>query len=675
MRRENKQTNIKDLWNKMTTLRHLIIDDEIEPNQAIQEVFDRAGKAVPEWLNDELVFSPISKCFDEDLQKQIDKNKILQRKLSDLLEQRNMATRQSFRSSKNDPKTLEDLKKEIQALELENQQLLSFQSTMIMGSNNSLAQKLSDLDDDVNAHAVQLNDLRNEIAKINEVKQECIRSYNDQKAAHTSNLQELDSLTEETKKYRITIKQLASFKMQIQKMCNTLSQRCNQTEAFIQGLEQAKQTNSKQLAKLQDSYNEHQQLVQSYENIEDKIKKQEQQQDVVLNKMIESVELCEEASAEAQKAKMTRDMYSEELARIKSVVSSTQEKFNQAIDEQESQMKVRFESALSTIASRIKLIESENQQLSSNKEAISKQISAANQENSILKATKSDNGFSSFVETISGLKAEIDACFTKKEQLAAQIESSKQNIESFKDKENQVRTFLKSDQGLLLQKRQYLEMELEMQKSLLKDTLAKNAKLTSDNISLTNQIQEQHASVEQSVNNELKGHQAQITELQVQIDEVTKANESAISDFEKQILMQKQLADKWKAGAMQVTTEADMDHEQLENNLEVMQDKIEDLLAAIVEKKQAAARYKSLIDQLSTETSTIKQTLDMKEKKSRRNATEIEDRTTKQMDLINMRSKYRDTSEKLDLMIAQKKRELAKIQKQTDNLGETESEL
>lgn len=675
MRRENKQTNIKDLWNKMTTLRHLIIDDEIEPNQAIQEVFDRAGKAVPEWLNDELVFSPISKCFDEDLQKQIDKNKILQRKLSDLLEQRNMATRQSFRSSKNDPKTLEDLKKEIQALELENQQLLSFQSTMIMGSNNSLAQKLSDLDDDVNAHAVQLNDLRNEIAKINEVKQECIRSYNDQKAAHTSNLQELDSLTEETKKYRITIKQLASFKMQIQKMCNTLSQRCNQTEAFIQGLEQAKQTNSKQLAKLQDSYNEHQQLVQSYENIEDKIKKQEQQQDVVLNKMIESVELCEEASAEAQKAKMTRDMYSEELARIKSVVSSTQEKFNQAIDEQESQMKVRFESALSTIASRIKLIESENQQLSSNKEAISKQISAANQENSILKATKSDNEFSSFVETISGLKAEIDACFTKKEQLAAQIESSKQNIESFKDKENQVRTFLKSDQGLLLQKRQYLEMELEMQKSLLKDTLAKNAKLTSDNISLTNQIQEQHASVEQSVNNELKGHQAQITELQVQIDEVTKANESAISDFEKQILMQKQLADKWKAGAMQVTTEADMDHEQLENNLEVMQDKIEDLLAAIVEKKQAAARYKSLIDQLSTETSTIKQTLDMKEKKSRRNATEIEDRTTKQMDLINMRSKYRDTSEKLDLMIAQKKRELAKIQKQTDNLGETESEL
>lgn len=675
MHGENGHTTLQELWDKMTTLRHLLVDDEIEINSSIQDAFDKVGKSAPTWLNDELVFTPISKCFDEDLQEQIQKNQKLQKRLSDLLEQRQIITKQSQRSSKNDAKILEDLKKDVQNLEQEYQQLLSFQSTMILGGNNSIQQKLSDLDDDVNAHSVQLSDLRNEIAKINEVKQECIRSYNDQKAAHTSNLQELDSLTEETKKYRQTIKQLATFKMQIQKMCNTLSQRCNQTEAFIQGLEQAKQTNLKQLSKLQESYNEHQQLVASYESIEDKIKKQEQQQDVVLNKMVESVELCEEASADAQKARMTRDMYSEELTRIKNVVSSTEEKFNQAIDEQESQMKVRFEAALSTISSRIKLIESENQQLVSTKEAISKQISSANQENSILKATKSDNGFSSFVETISSLKAEIEACFTKREQLSAAIETSKQNTESYKDKESQIRTFAKSDQGVLLQKKQYLELELEMQKSLLKETLTKNAKLTSDNISLASQIQEQQASIEQNVNNEVKGHQAQLSELQVQIDEVSKANERAISDFEKQILMQKQLADKWKAGAMRVTTEADVDHEQLENSLESMQDKIEDLLAMIVEKKQAMARYKALIDQLTTEITTLHQTIDLKEKKGRRNATEIEDRTTKQMNLVNSRSKYRDTIDKLELMIQQKRRELAKVQKQTDNLGETESEL
>jgi len=58
--------------------------------------------------------------------------------------------------------------------------------------------------------------------------------------------------------------------------------------------------------------------------------------------MIDAVELSEEAAAEAQKNRMTRDALAEELQRVKALTASTAHQFEDEFGEHEAAMKAHF---------------------------------------------------------------------------------------------------------------------------------------------------------------------------------------------------------------------------------------------------------------------------------------------------------------------------------------------
>ena len=657
----------------MCRLMPYVEDDQEELTPDVKKIFEINSKEVPEWLNEAIIYSPLIKCFDEDLETQFAKIERLQQKLRDKLN--DFDDTYTEQSSDNDESRVQELKDEIKALDAQLKQIEKSRLTMSGSSRSPYSQSLNSIDDQINNAAYVYKNLQKKIGQMQELERNCIANLDEYSNEHKTLLQNLSQTTEDTKKYRASLNEIDAFIKQIRKHKNLLSQRQSQLVQMISKLESTKIESSKQIAKLEDSLSEHQQLISSYHNLEDKIKQQEQRQEDALAKMISAVELCESANADSQKARMTRDIYSDELARIKDVVASTEVKFNDAVAEQESQMKSKFESALSAIANRIKIIESENQQLEATKDGIMKQKNSTSQENSILKATKSDNGFSAFVENISSLKAEIEASFTKKEQIQASIEQSKQNAEALRDKESQTRSFARTENALLLQKKQHYEMELEMQKSVLKEILAKNARLTSENTRLQNEISQLQRANEDAVSDELKNKQTAISEMQIQFDEITKANEKAITEVQQTILSYKQNAEKWKLKATSISTDAQTDNENMENDIASLQDRIESLLNAIIEKKQDSARIKVSIEDSTQEIMHLKDTIQLLEKKQRRNQYEIEKRTAMQLEFARTQQKYKDTIDRADLKIKQKDREIKALKKNASTLSDTESDV
>jgi chromosome segregation ATPase len=478
---------------------------------------------------------------------------------------------------------------------------------------------------------------------------------------------QLDKSTKSVKEYRMTLAKLKQTADEVNKNRQQLYDRGQKLADIITKLQLTKNDNDKAGRKLEEAFSDHQQLIASYHLLEDRIKEQEKQQETALGKMIEAVELAEEAAADAQKNRMTRDGLSEELKRIKELIGSTVRDFESAFHDHERGMKSHFEGIVGAIRGRSNSLESENERLGHEKSSLQRQLETATQENTILKAAKADTGFSHFIENMAALKAEIEAAYSKREQYIALNEKLQETINDVKGKLLAVGSDAKSIQVELGQKAQKLELDLEMQKSVCKDLLERNAKLAAENQSVRNDIVHAKRAADKEVRNRLKNKDSEMAEVKMQIEINQKATAKAISEMQQAVLAFREHADKWKFKAQSIGIEAGDARQNADGVKQQVIDQIHGLEEDLKQRKQVKAKCDLMLQQLNDQIKTLKEGIAVASKKQRAQATTITSLINQQNAYTAERGKFQMLLDKLGMKVKRKQRALEAVPRGYDS--------
>jgi tRNA splicing ligase len=90
--------------------------------------------------------------------------------------------------------------------------------------------------------------------------------------------------------------------------------------------------------------------------------------------MIDAIELSEKASAQVHKQHLNREMYQNELTRIRAVIDRTKHQFDDLLADYEKEAKGFFEPLLETIAHRIHELKQEHQLFVRHRQILAKEI-------------------------------------------------------------------------------------------------------------------------------------------------------------------------------------------------------------------------------------------------------------------------------------------------------------
>ncbi|OHS96746.1 hypothetical protein TRFO_37024 [Tritrichomonas foetus] len=590
-------------------------------------------------------------AFDEELEALSDSIQKKQNQLKKLLTQKKRTEQRKTQLPKEE--TVEMLKEGIRALEDDIRNLSLSSTSESTGANYQMLNEC----DTVYAQCQQnYNDLNQEIQEIYDSYQECQDEYNKTNDTKKMFSAQLDQSIKTMQNYKKILNQLKATAADLNRNRQQLYKRGQDLAALITQLQLTKTNNEKEIRKLEEQYSDHQQLVVSYKMLEDRIKEQGKQQEVALNKMVDAVELTEEAAAESQKNRMTRDNYAEELKRIKDLITSSTKQFNIAFGEHEKSVRKQFDSALESIKERSAVLESDNSQLAHEKESLQRQLDTSSQENSILKAAKSDNGFSLFIERMSALKAEIEAAYGKKEQLTASNEKTQDNIDDIKAKLLTNATNTRNDTLELTQRAQKVEMELEMHKSTCKEIMEKNAKLIAENQKIRNEIIQVQRTTSNEAQNQLNDKDNELAEVKIQYEATQKANTKSITEMQQAVLAFKQHADKWKCKAQSIGLEASDAKQNAENQQQQLIDQINGLEGDLAERKQLKAKLDLMLQQMDQQIKSLKQQISNAEKKQRQQAANIQQTLTTKNSIVTDINKNKAVLDKLHVQVKREQR-------------------
>ena len=598
---------VKELKDLQMRLSKYSTSDDLDLDPNIKALFQGDP---PDWVTNSTIFSPVVALLQSEINEMANIIREKQEDLRHLLREAKRTPKQPPRDYEAEIDRLQD---NIKAL---NQYIADFSSSEYSYAYDSGTQ-LSALDAEIMHLRQAEDDLNNEISLLENDLRDCVDELT--KAQSTSEIykEELEKSRKMMKQYRMTLQMLEQTAQELNKNRRQLYERGQALANVITKLQLNKNENEKKIRKLEEDVADHQQLVASYRLLEDQIREQEKQQEIQLGKMVEAVELAEEAAAEAQKSRMARDGLTDELQRVKNLTSSTVKQFEEAFGQHEASMKAHFEGILNSIKERSAILEAENSQLRHDKESVQRQLETATQENAILKTSRTDSGFSEFVETMAQLKAEIEASYTKKEQLVAYNEKTQMNINDLKGKLVIHGSTAKTEQVELSQRAQKLEMELEMHKATCKDIHAKNAKLVADNQKIKNDIAQLQRAATSEIQNRLKDKDREVDEVKMQIESAQKANAKAIAEMQQAVLAFRQHADKWKVKAQSIGIEANDARQTAEGEQQQMIDHINDLDMELQKRKQLKEKCEQMLQQMNDQVKTMKQNITMAEKKHR----------------------------------------------------------
>ena len=636
---KDKKRELLRLFNRLQKYTS-VIDSDGHLDQNIDNVLNNNP---PEWVTNSLIFSPLIVAFDEELQATSDTIQKKQAQLKRLLEEKKRETQKKPQIPKEE--TLAMLKESIKDLEDSIRNLSMSTSTVETVDNNQAI--LTRYDMEIAQFTENYNNIVMEI-------QELEYQYHDVQAEYDRHIEskrmfsyQLDQSTKTMQNYKKVLSQLKTTATDLNRNRQQLSNRGKDLKALITQLEATKKSSEREIKKLEEQYADHQQLVVSYKMLEDRIKEQGKQQEIALNKMVDAVELTEEAAAESQKNRMTRDNYAEELKRVKDLITTSTKQFNIAFGEHEKSVRRQFENALNSIRERSTILESDNSQLIHEKETVQRQLDTASQENSILKASKSDNGFSQFIERMSALKAEIEAAYGKKEQLTAANEKAQDNIDDIKTRLVANTTNTRNETVELTKRAQKLEMELEMHKSTCKEILEKNGKLIAENQKIRNEIVQLQRAASNETQNRLKEKDNELAEIKIQYEATQKANAKAITEMQQAVLAFRQHADKWQCKAQSIGIEASDAKQNAESQQQQLIDQINGLENDLAERKQLKNKTELMLQQMDQQIKSLKQQISSLEKKQREQANTIQVTISKQNQLSADISKNRALLDKL----------------------------
>lgn len=646
----NDIVRVKELFKQLLPYTEKNTDEVNQLDDNISRVF---SDKPPYWVTNSKIFGPIIVGMDEFIEVQAERIRKKQNKLKDLIDKKRRSDKRMLQQSgEKEAAILQEEINEIQAsIDNISSSSLSENNKINVNTLNSFQGQLNDLQQQYDELKVDYNEVESTLQQLQD-------EYGRTKETNNMFQTQLDKSRKTMANYKRILNQLIATARDLNKNRQQLFKRGQDLAALITQYQLTKTSQEKEIRKLEEQYNDHQQLIVSYKMLEDQIKEQGKQQEVALNKMVEAVEFTESAAAESQKNRMTRDNYAEELKRVKDLIASTTKQFEISFSEHEKLIKKQFENALKSINERSLILESENSQYAHEKESLQRQIDTLSQENSILKASKSDNGFSLFVERMSALKAEIEAAYGKKEQLTAMNEKARDDIDDMKAKLLTNSTNTRNDTLELTQRSQKLEMELEMHKSTCKEIMEKNAKYTAENQKLRNEIVQVQRSASVEAQNRLNEKDNQLAEVKIQFEETSKANQKAISEMQQAVLAFQQHADKWKCKAQSIGIEASDAKQNAENQQQKLIDQINELESSLAERKQLKAKAEFMLQQMDQQIKSLKQQISTYENKQKQLAITIQQTLTKQNQMANGINKDKTLLDKLHVQVKRGQRNL-----------------
>lgn len=585
------------------------LDDNIE--RSISNYCQTNNEDPPNLISNSLIYSPYVTVFDYHLKNvawQIEKKKS---KIKNLLRERKQLRKQLKMNKEETPEELQEV----------NDKLTEECNRLLQNSAQDQAMMnevtLTTYDKQLAEYNANFYQLKNKFEELNTLCQQIQEELSLTKETNKMFQIRLDKSTQMITNYQKLERQLNSTASELNRNKEQLAKRGREMSELLTQLQLTKTGNEKEIRQLEEQYSDHQQLIVSYKMLEDRIKEQGKQQEIALNRMVEAVELTESAAAESQKNKLTRDNYSEELDRLKNLITQTTQQFDESFSQYEQSVKDHFESSLKRIQSRSFELESENLKKSHQKESIQKQIDSATQENSLLKTTKIDNGFSDFVEKMSALKAEIEAAFGRREQLKALKDKTKDNINEMKSRMIIIGTNARTDKNELTKRAEYLKTELENYKSICKDIMEENATLNAKNQDLRSEIVQVQQAATNEARNRLVEKDNEIAEIKIQIDATSQANSKAIGEMQEAVLGFKQHADKWKSKTQSIGIEANDMRQNAENQQKELIDQINGLEKDLSQRKQLCEQAQAMIQQMDQQIKSLKQQISASEKKQR----------------------------------------------------------
>ena len=587
-------------------------DGDLDIN--IRNIFDEDP---PEWLTNSVIFSPVVSLFQNEINELAEDVRDKQRELRSLIRE---TQRSSTPISRDYEAEISRLNDNISSL---NQFIQDFSLTDYSYDVYDTGTQMTAMDGEIMQLRQVEEDLNQEIAQLESDLRECIDELS--KAQNTSEIykDELEKSRKMMKEYRVTLQMLEQTAQELNRNRKQLHERGQAMANVITKLQLNKGENEKRIRKLEEDYANHQQLVASYRLLEDKIREQEKQQEIQLAKMADAVEVAEEAAAEAQQHRMTRDALTEELDRLKTLTTTTTKDFEAAFAQHESSMRNHYDHILKTLKERSSILEAENAQLRHDKESLQKQLETASRENAILTGSKGDNGFSEFLERMSQLKTEIQVLYTKKEQLVADNEKIEMNINDIKGKLVMHATSSRNETVELNQRVQKLEMELEMHKSTCKDLLANNAKLVSENQKMRTDIVQIKRAADREMQTRVKDKERELEDIKRQLEQVQQSNTKATMDMQQAILAFRQHADKWKCKAQSIGIEATDAKQTAEGEQQQIVDRLNNLDGELQKRKQLKVKCELMLRQMNDQVKQLKRNVAIAEKKQRQQATAI----------------------------------------------------
>jgi chromosome segregation ATPase len=429
--------------------------------------------------------------------------------------------------------------------------------------------------------------------------------------------EQLRRSTEMTKDYRKTLARLRRIAQNVNTSKVELAHRSNRLQQLVTKLQQNNIDRSNLISRLEEKWSVHQNLLDSYQALEKQIRDHEGQQDGLLGKLGNALKFAEDASTEAQRQRMVREDWAYELERIRDFSENTVKQFEISLEHRENLVRKELEKVLESIQEQSRVLEREKNHLLQEKDAIEKRMDTTQCENSLLRNRQANHGFSEFVETMAGIKAELEAGYLKKSRLVSLNDNLKHSVDLLKAKQIRIVTEGKKTQVELNKKRGAIHLELDVQKEVYKKILEKNAKVSGESQRIRDEIVENAASIRIELDTMLGSKRREIEALQVRVQTAQEANAKKISEMQGIVIGFRDHANKWKAAVQNIEVSANDAVESAEMEKGKIKERILKLEGDLERRVLLREKCELMLTQLGNQISALKQAVNSGRKTQR----------------------------------------------------------
>lgn len=525
------QQKKEDLWNKMLILRDLAIDPDDEIiDGAIRELYQEDP---PTWLTNSLVFSSFFAVLDRHIHRELEKMSNTKQNILFKLKS-NKKTREEIQTFNDEIKRL----KQIVKVETEGPETVT---------DSDINMQIEESDRVYKQKYQKLHLLEEEEEELEIELEKCEKEYNNAKIEGESYRKHLVESAKTIKQYRMKNNELEQFVKNIIKHRNLLHKREKELIVLVDSLVKTRVDNEKKLKQLEEKYGKHKHITQCIKDAENRIRALQQQQELSVTKMIESVRSCELAKVEAKKQSTINSKMSDEVLRINELSKEKSKQLTIILDSHVSTIHHNLERIYNELLGRVNEILSQNQEIVQDKAVVQKRLELSRNENQKLMINKRNNGFNAFLDHLSTIKAECEVVSVKIDQCKLCNMRVTENLSEIKAKILTSSNECKESIQLLQIRADDLTYEIEECRNQYNEVLVQNEELSASNKLLRTKIIETQ---KDALSEEKRIIQLKNEEIEVQKDDIKVLIDNSSKAIEALTIANqgyKDHADKWRS--------------------------------------------------------------------------------------------------------------------------------